>query len=274
MIPTCNRPATLYITLEYLKKVRGIKDYHVVFAIDKYNANETVIGLVDEFKGWHGNVYILARMIPYGLTRNILEGYKYCFKKSDDYVIIVEDDIRLSADFLEYCEYCFKNFVSEKTFGITGYTKDGLEPDVRKIYRKVHYFSLGTLILKPMFEKWVLPHCKDEYYYNCSSYLVKHFPGLMVNNGMATHYQQAGTINRVLKQNRFHLISPYVPRAQHFGVSGGNRKSDIERLPWMDQVKAIKRAIDNPEELARLERTNYKDYISIKDNHEWSDLYE
>lgn len=271
LIPTCFRAATLFVTLSYLEAARGFENYKIIFAIDRYGHSDDVLRVISDFGKDHPGIEVLKRSQSYGLTRNLLEGYKACFERSDDFVIILEDDIRIAADFFEYIEYCYKNFVNDKTLAITGYSGQNRN-DVNSVFRGNHYFSLGTAVLKSKFNEFVLPHCNMEYYFNRNIYLLKNFPGIMTSGGRATHNEQAGLYQRVRKANDLHLITPFTPRAMHFGFYGGNRRSDIEKLSYVEQVKSIIGAIDSPEKLAALEKTNYKDYMNVEDDYSWDKL--
>lgn len=246
-----------------------------MFAIDKYghHGQERLIAIVDDFCIEHSEITTIRKeKQSVGLTRNILGGYQHCFPMSKDFVIIIEDDIRISADFFEYIEYCYKNLVNENTLAITGYCSK-VRGNVEEVFQMGHFYSLGTAVLKNKFEKYVLPHCTFEYFYNRNKYMVDKFPDIMVDrHNIATHNEQAGLHRRILKHNKFHLIAPFVPRVQHFGCLGGNRKSSIDTASFDVQVKALYDAMDDPAKLAALETTTFKDYVITKDDHEWKTL--
>lgn len=232
-----------------------------------------MIDIVDTFCIDHPEIATITKQAQsVGLTRNILGGYQHCFPMSEDFVIIIEDDIRISADFFEYIEYCYKNFVNEKTLAITGYCSK-VRGTVEEVFQMGHYYSLGTAVIKDKFEKYIIPHCTFDYYFNRNKYMVDNFPDIMVDrHKVATHNEQAGLHQRVLKQNDFHLIAPMVPRVQHFGCLGGNRRSTIDNASFDVQVKTLYDSMDDPAKLAALETTTFKDYVITKDDHEWKTL--
>ena len=261
--------------MNYLKKARGYDNYNIVFAIDKYGhpGQEQLLEIVNAFCVNHlGIASIISEKQSVGLTRNILGGYQHCFPMSEDFVIIIEDDIRISADFFEYIEHCFENFVDENTLAITGYCSK-VRGTVEEVFQMGHYYSLGSAVIKDKFEKYVLPHCTFDYYFNRNKYMVDTFPDIMVDrHGVATHNEQAGLHQRILKHNGFHMIAPHVPRVQHFGCLGGNRRSKIDNASFEIQVAALKDAMDDPKKLAALETTTFKDYVITQDDHDWNKL--
>ena len=99
MRPVYNRPEMLFLSIEYeikareyyksTKKYFSDDDYTTLFIIE-HGAHP----MVEQFvKNYPYRSLIIKRPEQYGLTINILEGFKAAFDRTDTHVVYIEDDI-------------------------------------------------------------------------------------------------------------------------------------------------------------------------------------
>lgn len=134
VIFTYNRP-------EHLKKtIEALKDNHladqselIVFSDGPRNKEDEkpiqeirhFINSLDGFK----NIQITAREKNLGLARSIISGVDSVFEKSEK-VIVLEDDLITSSDFLNFMNDCLNTFeADDKIFSASGYTPRISIPD-------------------------------------------------------------------------------------------------------------------------------------------------
>lgn len=122
-----NRPYHLSITLDYLKKNSLAGESNLYFFSDgeKNEKDKSKIEQVREIilntTGFK-NITHVFREKNYGLANSVISGVNEIFKKHNS-VIVIEDDLMTSADFLSYMNDALLFYENEKSiFTITGYS--------------------------------------------------------------------------------------------------------------------------------------------------------
>ena len=102
MRPCYNRPEMFKLSLEYEIKAREYfdigEDFYTVF-VAEYGSPQSIYDLIKEYPYKHT---VIEREQKFGLSANILEGMKFAFKNTDDWVIYIEDDILLHETYFKY----------------------------------------------------------------------------------------------------------------------------------------------------------------------------
>lgn len=155
-----NRPDLLEQTLGYLSKNVLIEDT-VIYAFSDGPKNEQDVTKVNEVREVLKNINfakktdVVCREKNMGLANNIISGISEVFTKHDK-VIVVEDDVMSSPNFLLY-ENDVLNYYedNEKIFCVAGYshpskTKDSLKEDLFFLPRSA---SIGWGTWKDQWEK-------------------------------------------------------------------------------------------------------------------------
>ena len=71
-----------------------------------------------------GDYELFYREQHLGLSKNVLMALKYGFDKGYDIVTIIEDDVVVSKDFIEYIKMCMK-LKEEDIFSVSGWSRAG-----------------------------------------------------------------------------------------------------------------------------------------------------
>jgi hypothetical protein len=127
------RPEYTKQVLEALAAQPEIKDYYVLFQID--GCVKEVIDLAINFNATEKRLFINGSNA--GCTLNVYMGLCNAFSMSD-FVIVVEDDILVSHDFLKYIEWA-KPYLSEDCRVISAFHKFEDCPEDK--YNTIHYLS-------------------------------------------------------------------------------------------------------------------------------------
>ena len=122
----CNRTVSLENTLKDLRKNRDFRKYTYHFFIDapKKKSNlqiyKNIIQIIKKFQVGL-KVKIISRKKNIGLSKNIIKGINFIKKKYKKFIIL-EDDLRISKNYLNYMQYNLDNFENDMNiFTVTGY---------------------------------------------------------------------------------------------------------------------------------------------------------
>lgn len=273
LIPGRNRSEFFDITLDSLMDCPEIKDYQILFAFENDVLPE-YYDIIKRYVRYPSQIEIKRWDMHYGLTRGHLEGMKIAFQKTDEYVIVVEDDVRVSRDFLRYMDYCYRHFYKEHSdIGtISGQmSRDSVsgERDVRLIHKRQWYSPYGVLIPKKFFDELLLPHCTEAYYKD-PRYPDEYYPEW---KHKGKYIEQAGLINRIIHKNNLYCLEPEVPRCQDIGFYGKNRHcrfADYKILTLNEKIRWNLKLLSDVELLKKVAYSG--PYFVLGEDNEWKDL--
>jgi hypothetical protein len=116
-----NRPDYTKRCVEYLQRVRGINDTRLFFQLDRSNKTPRIKEIIEEANFRHCTIKVHQDRVRIG--QNKKTAIEECFKHSDE-VILVEDDVIVGYDFLEYFEEMFRKFESsDNIFNILAFNR-------------------------------------------------------------------------------------------------------------------------------------------------------
>lgn len=218
LVPGYNRPEFFYQTMESLVKNPEIKDYGLLFALES-DVDQRYFDIIQTFKDGL-KMETVKWPERYGLTKGILEGLKIAFSKSDEYVILLEDDVVVSKDFLGFLDYCYRHFYKlDGNIAVIGTTTNRAIGRVGYVYKEQWYLPWGVLMPKHFFNKFLLEHCNKEYYQDSKKYADNYYP----KESKGREVEQAGLVLRIMLKNNLYQILPEVPRSLEIGVYGKHR---------------------------------------------------
>lgn len=270
MRPVWNRPEMLALSLEYEEVARekySLDDFLTLFIVE-YGADDRTKELIKNYKY---NSKCLYRDRQYGLSRNILEGMKDAFEFSDDYVVYIEDDILLHADYFLYMK-SLMNLVGEQYSVLSPYSPDDFG-DIHEINKDNRYAALAPIISKYFFKKYIEPHANEKYYKNPHAFVIE-LNNLYKKFWATKEYkfknsetcEQAGLINRlvdvaIIKED-IYIYMPRYNRQQHIGYFGKNRPGGI--IPgssYEERLENLREIVLDADKMYKLSATKqYNDY--------------
>lgn len=219
LLPGRNRPEFFYPTMESLVKNPGVNDYGLLFALEN-DVDQRYFDIIETFKDGL-KMETVKWPERYGLTKGILEGLKLASSKSDEYVILLEDDVVVSRDFLRFLDYCYRHFyTADGDIATIGTTTNRELGRVDSVYKEQWYLPWGVLIPKHFFNKFLLDHCNEAYYQNSKKYANEYYP----KESEGREVEQAGLVLRIMIKNDLYQILPEVPRSLEIGVYGKHRR--------------------------------------------------
>jgi len=276
MRPVFNRPEMLQLSLEYEIKAREScnfpSDLTTLFAVEHGSPKKTL----DLIRNYPFKSSFIQRPQRYGLTVNILEGFKSAFKLADDYVIYIEDDILVHETYFQYMDVMLNMVDDFSVLSAYNFNDNG---DVNEVYRYNHYAALAPLISKKFHTDYMLPHSNKIYYAKPAQYVInlgKHYKehwGKACKDGKfykykdtLTHHAQAGLCNRLTDvaaiEDDLWVYMLYINRQQHVGIYGFNRPGD--KLPgnsFEERLENLREIIKDANKMLECAGTKaYKDY--------------
>lgn len=234
MRPCYNRPEMLKLSIEYEIAAREYfdigEDLYTIFIVE-YGSPEAVLRLIDTYPYPKS---VIKRTSKFGLSKNILDGFKTAFPFTDDWLIYIEDDILLHKTYFQYIYTVLLNKELNNFSVISAYNFDD-SGDVHKIRKDRHYAALAPLISKEFYYTYVEPCSCEAFYSNPAQYVCRmndmyldYQKDRTYRYKDSTHHQQAGLINRLMDVSRVeegkYVVMPEVNRIQHIGIYGHNRR--------------------------------------------------
>lgn len=276
MRPVFNRPEMFKLSLEYEIKAREYFDIGEEFTtlfIVEHGSPQIIHDLIAEYPYEHD---IIQREERFGLSMNILEGFKDAFWNSDDYVIYIEDDILLHKTYFKYLKLILDNSELSNFSVISPYnfTDTG---SVNMIRKERHYAALAPLISKDFYERYILRCSNEDFYARPAQFVMalnnkyqKYQHDRTYRYKDTTHFQQAGLINRLCDCARIdddmYVVMPDINRIQHIGIYGHNRikGKEIPGNTFEDRVESLREIIKDPVKMYDMAGSKeYNDYMAF-----------
>lgn len=271
MRPVYNRPEMLQLSLEYEVKAREAyydfpSDLVTLFVVEHGTPEKTL----ELLKDYPYESRFIRRSKRFGLTVNILEGFKSAFNLTSDYVIYIEDDILVHETYFQYMDVLL-NTVDNFSV-LSAYNRDD-GGNVNEIYKGHHYAALAPLISKKFYTDYVLPCSNSVYYSRPGAYVInmaknykEHWGKLYKYKNTSEHHEQAGLHNRLVDiaaiEEDMWVYMPRVNRHQHIGYFGKNRPGGaIPGNSYDERLENLRKIILSADEMYRLTATKcYNDY--------------
>lgn len=238
-ITAWRRPEFLYIYLNQLSKNESYKDYKILFCVDK-DPDLGIYEVIKEFE--HPDKEVITRkhrVSACPAAFNILDSYLLAADRTDKFVIIGEEDIIPSEDFLRFCEYSYDNILSkyERIFCIAHKRRQDPQNGKSDILIGDTQCTSPFLISKKSIQKYMLPELTQPYIYS-NPFLhnqINHNKSRIPYN---EHYDHDGAIERIIEKNNLFALKPDQARTAHIGVYGGTSfKSD--ELNWRQKKENL-----------------------------------
>lgn len=266
LVPVYRRPELLYLNLKNLSKCRSIDNYHVVYE-KEYDYSDKIDDVIQRFSNILGSDSIMWDSY-YGLNKGYLEAVKQLTPVTDDYLIVIEEDVRVTRDFLEWVEYVYRHFLTAEVFSIVGFAHENrpqeniTQTDIELVLCGEWHSPYGAVFPKKMLEKIVLPHCTERYYQDRKGYSEALYH-------LGRWYEQDGLMQRLLITHNLRTLAPKLSRAQHMGYWGRGPYQG-EKKTFEDRICEISSILDSEEEY--IKRSRATNFAKFRGDYTWENM--
>jgi hypothetical protein len=277
-ISAWRRPEFLYIYLNQLSKNKTYKNYKLLFCVDK-DPDPGIYEVIDQFD--HPDKEVITRkerVSACPAAFNILDSYLLASERTKDFVIIGEEDIIPSEDFLKFCEYSYTEILSkyDRIFCIAHKRRQDPQDGKVDVLMGDTQCTSPFLITKKCIEKYMRPELSEPHVYSnpfLHNYLNHNKSRIAYNE----HYDHDGAIERIIEKNKLFALKPDQARTAHVGVYGGFSFKN-ENADWKTRYESLSESIFNQKKLSdlrdKLDNRESKTEVATcsLSNYEWDSL--
>jgi hypothetical protein len=246
IVTSFNRPEMLFLCLEHLRACPELDECVVEIWIDRAANGDVDADVRDVAASLiHPAKKVMIPMpcaldqvkpnyvAPYALARAY-------YRSRCRYVILVEDDIMVSPDFIRYHRTAQE---LGQDFCVLGYTASGDRGNASTVHRSMCFSPWGVSWKRQSLGRFV-EHFTSEYFRDIHSYVERAFLG--------TGREDAGwdgLVHRVVRRDRLTAIVPSRSRCFHAGIYGKNRRADSRLRPGTvaEKVAELRERFNNAE---------------------------
>jgi hypothetical protein len=251
-ITAWRRPEFLYIYLNQLAKNKNYKNYKLLFCVDK-DPSPGVFEVINEFD--HPDKEIIVRekrVSACPAAFNILDSYLLAADRTKDFVIIGEEDIVPSEDFLRFCEYSYDKILSKynKIFCIAHKRRQDPQNGRPNLLMGDTQCTSPFLITKNNIETYMRPELNQPFVYS-NPFMHNHLNHNNSRIPINEHYDHDGAIERIIEKNNLFALKPDQSRTAHIGAYGGaTMKNDSTN--WREKSKILLSSVFDQNKLSTL----------------------
>lgn len=281
LIPFYERPELLYLTLESVARNPEASAYRLELATHD-GFDPLCMEVINGFLGCFSNMQLHVdprHGQAMGLTRNILENIKRLAPDVDEYLLLIEEDIRIAPDCLRFLDASYREFHGPNVFAHLAFVRESEESSAADaaslVERRQWYHPWGVLLPTDTLEL-ILPHCSEAYYSNRGLYVEKLYPSARLGlPAMGASNEQAGMLQRLRAKHRPDCIWPKRSRAQHMGYWGGppGRYQPCPHEGTFDErVRAVREVMADHWDYVDRRWRSWNDYAPHREDNEWETL--
>lgn len=271
-----NRPELFFFALEGILRARNASRYRYLVAAE-YALSPEYIPLIKRLEKELG-VEVVCRFAnrPLGITRNILEGLKDASERTDEYTIILEDDLVVSGDYFDAIDAMYRQFHREDVLAFHCRSgrkrKDDPEPPAEQVLLVPEYQQPGVCISKEQFQRYFAQHCHPGYYDHKIGYLWKQFPQSTLKSNCP---DVDGLAWRIMEKNKLLVAKTAAGRIHHIGFYGAHRElrdPSFLSLPYVQKVQYLNEVVWDSDKMRELTTKDWGDYWHVEEDHVWQRL--
>lgn len=254
-IVTFGRPELLKINFEQLLVQPELKDFKLmVFTEEGHDPG------IDELLEWMRGEGVCevesiersrkSNKCPLPAFDNIMESYRLAASETDEFVVVLEEDIIPTQDYLAFNTDVYRRFLRryDRLFCVAHKrrpeTELGGNPSV--LIGDIQLTS-PSCISKSVIEEYMLPwYDKPFFFENPPQFNRMNF--WMLRNAAGQHFHHDGQIERMAEYAKMFTLKPDAARSMHVGVGGIHCKAkELEGKTWKEKYDIFKEIIWNQE---------------------------
>jgi len=273
-----NKPDLLYLYLEQLEKSGELENYKLRLHADVgYDPEEDIV--VEDFKKRNPNVdtkIILKERVDCPLPGfyNIISAYPISADEADEFVIVGEEDILPTEDYLRFNRVCYEKYLSkyDRIFGIGHKRRPEAEKqgNASALMGDYQLTSLSCISVKAI-NKYIRPYLDMPFYWK-DPILFNHlnFGDSRIHPLDHTHHD--GAIERIMLEHNLFALKPDQARSMHVGLSGVFCKGQPPQGTLEERISQWRELIKDGDKLRSLSNLPQDLVVTDPKGPEWNDL--
>ena len=276
------RPEFLAVYLDQLKKNTELSNYivHFFVEVDPHPDTDTVI---DRFKESHGAnkvkvTYRDKRVSACPAAFNIMDSYRIAAEYASEYVILGEEDIVPSSDYLRFCDYVYRHFLEpyDSIFCVAHKRRQDPQEGKPNVLIGDTQCTSPMMVSVKDIKKYMIPLYSMPHYFS-NPIIFNRYYYLRSRIPPHEHYDHDGQIERIIESNNLFALKPDQARTAHIGFYGGASFEGID-LDLDEKIEIIKTCVFDSNKLEELRKKYDKRSIPTEvatcslEDYEWEDL--
>lgn len=273
-----NKPDLLYLYLEQLERSGELERYKVRFHTEVgYDPEELTV--FQDFQ--KRNPALDTRFIvkdkvncPLVGFHNILTSYTMSADEVDDFVIIGEEDMLPTKDYLRFNRECYEKFLSryDRIFCVCHKRRPEAEDTGNpSVLMGDYQLTSPSCISVKAVEEYIRGYVESPgYFINPVGYNHNHFKNIRIKPWEHTHHD--GALERIMLANNLFAIKPDQARSMHVGLSGIFCGGNPPRGTLSERISQWRELIKDGKKLRSLSNMPQDIVVTDPDGPEWSNL--
>lgn len=245
-----SRPWLLKINLEQLAK-QNLKDYVVLFCTEPGYHSENIRIIKNFAKETNANIEFnisSANVSNQKAFYNIMNSYKEAAKIASEYVIVLEEDIIPTQDYIEFNKRVYEKFLSKyhRIFCVAHKRRPETADSGNPEYLIGDYqLTSPSCISVNKIKECIIPLMDDPLFFSDPvEFNKKWYPDH--RNPPHHHIHHDGQLERIADKNKMFSLKPDYPRSMHIGLGGincelpkgrvHNIKEVMNDLAWAEEL--------------------------------------
>jgi hypothetical protein len=275
-----NKPDLMFLYLEQLYRDETISDYKIrIYTEDGYDKEEDDV--VNFFKNKNSNVDIFLHASPKHTScpligfHNILKSYALAAQEAKDFVIIGEEDMLPTKDYIKFNKQCYDKFLSkyERIFCIAHKRRVEVEKqgDSEILIGDYQCTSPSCISVKTI-KKYMNPFLYNPllFFHPIEFYNVI-FSNSRIHPNDHTHHD--GAIERIIEHFNLFALKPDQARSMHVGLSGIFCKGNPPQGTFEERIKQWRELIKDGDKLRSLSNLPQDMVVTDPEGTIWENLY-
>lgn len=274
-----NKPELLFLYLEQLSKSGILNKYKLRLHTEEgYDKEEDYV--ISEFKKFNKDidlkVFVKDKVQCYLVGfNNILTSYTMSIEEDCDYVVIGEEDMLPTVDYLRFNDYCYNKFLKKfnRILGVAHKRRPEAEltGDPEIVIGDYQCTSLSC-ISKDAISKYIYPVVKDpSFIRDPVSYYFRNYSSSRIRPNDHTHHD--GAIERIMEYNNLFVLKPDQSRSMHVGLSGIFCGGNPPRGTFEQRIEKWRYLIEHGNELRSLSNMPSDIVVTDKNGTKWDNLF-
>lgn len=273
-----NKPDLLFLYLEQLEKSGELENYKLRFHTEEgYDPEENKV--IEDFKKRNPNVdtklYVKQKIdCPITGFHNILSLYPMSAAEADEFVIVGEEDMIPTEDYLRFNRVCYEEYLFkyDRIFAIAHKRRAEAEMNGRgDILIGDYQLTSPSCISVKAIDNYISPYLENELFFSDPiKFNMIRFNNLRIAPHEHTHHD--GSLERMMLDNNLFALKPDQCRSMHVGLSGVFCKGNPPQGTLEERVEQWRELIKDGDKLRSLSTIPSDMVVTDPKGPQWENL--